>query len=369
MPANTKYLFKKRIAVVGTVGVPSRYGGFETLADQLVQRIDVRDAELVIYCQRSAYPEYEKTEGTYFGHRRVFIPLAANGSLSLIYDAASIFHAIWVDKSDVVLALGYSGSWVFPFVKALSRRTKLVVNVDGVESRRGKFGRVAKAVLRLLEYFALRFSDTVIADNLGIVTLILNAHGRAPVFIPYGGDHTLLGDVAQVFPRRTTGYFLSIARVEPENNCHMILESFKISGFPLVFVGNWNSSGYGRGLRSQYSNVDNLKLLDPMYDLSALQSLRSGAVGYVHGHSVGGTNPSLVEAIFHTDRIFAYDCVFNRHTLLDAGCYFSDVETLVSLLGDFRDKAIEGEVLEGLRRQYQWDSVIESYRAVLLRVP
>lgn len=134
--------------------------------------------------------------------------------------------------------------------------------------------------------------------------------------IAYGGDHALETEKADAYePVLPKNYGLTLCRIEPENNVDLILAAFsEMEMFPLVVIGNWDDSPYGRGLKRQYEHFDNLVLLDPIYDLGILRLIGEGAALYVHGHSAGGTNPSLVEMMHFGKLIFAYDFIFNRCT-------------------------------------------------------
>lgn len=350
------------IGVVGTMGVPGRYGGFETLAEQLGRNIDPTRARLVFYCQRSAYPELQGPADTDFeGHRRVFIPLRANGAASLFHDALAILHAVLIARVDVMLVLGYSGAWIFPFIRMLRPSLRILTNIDGMEWRRDKFNSRTKKLLMWLESLAVQYSNDVIADNAALVPVAQSIHpGLEPLFIAYGGDHTLV-EPAKLL-NRTEPYYLSIARIEPENNCEMILKAFSaVSTIKLVFVGNWNANSYARRLKECYGQMASIELLDPIYDLSVLAALRMGACGYVHGHSVGGTNPSLVEALFHTNRILAFDCVFNRSTLDGSGAYFANAPRLCELLDMGAGLDMLPQVVQSLRDRYQWGEIATHY--------
>lgn len=347
-----------KIGVVGTVGAPARYGGFETLVEQLARNLTPDQARLVLYCQRTAYPE--DAEATPFaGHHRVFVPLKANGAQSMVHDSLAMLHAALVARVDTLLVLGYSGAWFLPLVRVLRPGMRIVINIDGMEWRRDKFSGFAKRVLRGLEWCATRFSHAVIADNAALVTLAREIHGIQPVLIAYGGDHTLVEPTGAA---PAPGYWLSIARIEPENNCHTILEAAELAGIRLVFVGNWEASNYGIELKARYATQTNITLIDPIYDVARLAALRLNAIGYVHGHSVGGTNPSLVEAIQHTNRMLAFDCAFNRSSLDDLGNYFRDVNSLTELLQHENSGRIASGRLEPLRKRYRWREIVHSYR-------
>lgn len=346
-----------KIGVVGTVGAPARYGGFETLVEQLARNLTPDQARLILYCQRSAYPE--DVEATPFaGHRRVFVPLKANGPQSMLHDPLAMLHAALAARVDTLLVLGYSGAWFLPVLRVLRPGMRIVTNIDGMEWRRDKFGRFAKKVLRGLEWCATRFSKAVIADNAALVTLAHELHGIEPVLIAYGGDHTLVEPAGTAPP---PGYWLSVARIEPENNCHMILDAAVASSIRLVFVGNWEASDYGRELKTRYGDLDGFTLMDPVYDVARLAALRRNATGYLHGHSVGGTNPSLVEALQHTNRMLAFDCAFNRSTMDQVGEYFRDSLGLAGLMRGEDSGRIANDRLAALRDRYRWRGIADSY--------
>ena len=348
------------IGIVGTVGVPARYGGFETLAEQLARNIDPAQSRLLLYGQKSAYTAAERA-GPFAGHRRCFLPLAANGVQSMVHDALAMLHAALIARVDVLLVLGTSGAWALPIVRLLRPSIRIVTNIDGLEWRRDKFGRRAKALLKLLEWFAVKASHSVIADNDALVPIVRTIHGIEPVMIAYGGDHVQVPPAPGPAP---VGHWLAIARIEPENNSAMILEGAALAGVQLIFVGNWAANDYGRDLTSRWGSTAGLTLHDPIYEQATLALLRESAVGYVHGHSVGGTNPSLVEALFDTDRVLAFDCAFNRMTLADQGEYFNSTTALAAALAQPGSGTIPIAALQSLRTRYLWRSIADDYLRV-----
>ncbi|MCB1773679.1 MAG: glycosyltransferase, partial [Gammaproteobacteria bacterium] len=191
--------------------------------------------------------------------------------------------------------------------------------------------------------------------------------------IAYGGDHAIDCDAAPVddldLPEN---YALAIGRVEPENNAAMMLEAFASdSSRSLVAVGNWQRTKYGRSLVRRYAGNPQIRLLEPIYDLGRLKALRAGARLYVHGHSAGGTNPSLVEAMQFGIPVFAYDCVFNRSSTEERALFFRTSTELRALL-DKVDEATLAQVANDMqaiaRRRYTWSAVADQYYALLDRV-
>lgn len=355
----------KAIPLVGTVGVPARYGGFETLAEQLCSHVSAKDVQFVVYCERSAYREGERS-ADFAGHRRIFLPLRANGVASMFHDALALIDAVFRRNADQVFIFGYSGAWILPVLKLLRPRVRYIVNVDGMEWRRDKFSTPARLLLKALEWCAARTASVVIADNDALADLFRERYRGEPVVIAYGGDHTVLPAAPAISNTAPQGHYLAIARIEPENNTETIIQGCIAANVPLVFIGNWKANAYGLSLRERYGNASGITLLDPIYDQADLAPWRAGAIGYIHGHSVGGTNPSLVEALFHTRRMVSFDCAFNRATLSGAGRYFTDADDLAALLRN-GPPPIDDEELATLRGTYRWDAIAARYLGLLQR--
>lgn len=358
-----------KISILGTVGIPAAYGGFETLAENLARFHQGKQlpGELVVYC--SAKKNLPRLD-TWLGAELRYIRLNANGVSSIPYDILSLFSAIR-QRSDVILLLGVSGAIALPLVRLLSS-ARIVTNIDGIEWKREKWNGMARWFLRFSEWAAVKFSHEVVADNGGIAAHILEAYGRTCHVIAYGGDHALRAEPrAFELVRLPDRYALALCRIEPENNVAMILEAFAaLPGMPLVFVGNWSRSDYGRALRHTYASHVHLQLLDPIYDLDVLHTVRSKATVYVHGHSAGGTNPSLVEMMHFGVPALAFDCVFNRHTTDDKAFWFKDASSLAAVVAALTpaDKArVAADMSRIARERYTWKVVGEDYFSLLLK--
>ena len=338
------------ISVIGTVGVPACYGGFESLVENLLpsRKIDL------IYCTRKAY-ENELSE--YKGSRLKYWSLDANGVQSIPYDVISIVHSLLFTKNDL-LVLGVSGAIAIPFFKLFSKR-KVVTNIDGLEWKRAKWGKTAKWFLKFSEKVAVKFSDKVIADNAAIAEHVLTAYNKQAEVIAYGGDHAVKGHL----PAEKEAFSLALCRIEPENNVKMILEAYaQVPNQSLKFIGNWNNSEFGKELKNRFGVFNNIELIDPIYDLEQLFKLRSKAARYIHGHSAGGTNPSLVEMMFFDLPIYCFDCNYNRASTEDKAMYFSSSEHLVELLNTKNeDLTIAKQMLEVSKRRYTWSIVKQQY--------
>lgn len=352
----------KSIAIVGTVGVPANYGGFETLVENLVrynERVSGK-YDLTVYCSSVVH---HKRQPLYKSANLRYLPFRANGVESILYDAISLFSAAW-NRNDVILVLGVSGAIVIPVIRLIFSG-RIITNVDGIESRRGKWGWLARRFLSVSERIAIRFSHELISDNDAIAQYLKSQYGASSRTIAYGGDHAVTVDTKPLNLSLPVHYAVAVCRIEPENNIRVILEAFsKEENLKLVIVGNWDNSPFGRALRRKYGQMNNIFLLDPIYDLGKLKTLRSGAFAYIHGHSAGGTNPSLVEAMHFGVAAIAFDCDFNRNTTEQKALYFTDADSLQGCLGGLTVKhrdEVGRAMFEVAQRRYTWDTVASEY--------
>jgi glycosyltransferase involved in cell wall biosynthesis len=352
--------------IVGIVGLPARYGGFETLVDNLLDSPSFSSAGTVVYCDPSA--KQSKRSG-YKGATLETLRWRANGWQSVLYDSEGMLRASLAD--DRVLILGTSATALLPFLRLLFPKVRYAVNIGGLEWKRSKWGPVARRLLKLNERMAAKFAHSLIADNQGLVDYLRETYGVGAVFIPYGGDHYLSHEpddaVFDEWRVPRSGYDFAVARAQPDNNLELILDAYADVGSPLVFVSNWDSSDFGKRVRERYRRRENLHLVGPIYSAPKMRALHRGARLYVHGHSAGGTNPALVEAMWAGLPILAFDVNFNRYTTGGRAEYFSSRGELAAALGRLDEDSLArmGRELEGLaRRQYTWASVQKSYSSL-----
>ncbi|MBB7296194.1 DUF1972 domain-containing protein, partial [Escherichia coli] len=233
----------KKIAIIGTVGIPASYGGFETLVENLT-RYNSSGVEYNVFCSSFHYKSHQKKHN---GARLIYIPLKANGWQSIAYDIISLAYSIFL-KPDVILILGVSGCSFLPFFKLLTR-AKFITNIDGLEWRRDKWNSKVKRFLKFSEKIAVQYSDVVITDNEAISEYVFNEYNKDSRVIAYGGDHAWL-NTEDVFTTRNykSDYYLSVCRIEPENNVELILKTFSKLKYKIKFIGNWNGSELGKKL-------------------------------------------------------------------------------------------------------------------------
>lgn len=349
----------KNVAVVGTVGIPACYGGFESLVENLTM-FNSKDVNYIVFCSSKNYDDQLPYHN---GAELVYIPLKANGSQSIPYDILSLVKCI-ATKPDVVLILGVSGCIFLPIFKLFSK-SKVVTNIDGLEWKRDKWGWAIRKFLKFSEMLAVRFSDVVVTDNKAIGDYVVQEYGKDNVTIAYGGDHAIREDFASTFVSEgSSSYALGLCRIEPENNVELILEAFSKNKRKLKFVGNWESSTFGKELKGKYSTYENIDLIDPIYDLDELYKLRKNCNLYLHGHSAGGTNPSLVEMMHFGVPIFAFDCSFNRYSTDNQAHYFSSIDELISLIDSTERNSLikNGDAMADIARaRYTWDEITRQY--------
>jgi glycosyltransferase involved in cell wall biosynthesis len=354
------------VAIIGCAGVPAQYGGFETLAEQLVYyfRDHAPLVDLTVYCSSATYQTKLETFET---AALRYIPLKANGKQSMVYDMWSMIHAV-AQGTDAVILLGHGGSFIIPIIKFFSK-TKFITNIDGIEWRREKWSSLARAILKKSEAFAIRHSHAIIVDNEAIADYVKENFGRSCVLIPYGGDHALLAKPDPNYTSKLPDSFaLALCRIEPENNVHVILEAFAELQTPLVFVGNWDNSDYGRDLKHKYRGHCSITIHDPVYDHGGLRAIRDRASLYVHGHSAGGTNPALVEMMHFGIPVFAYDCSFNRCTAEGKASYFASADELtvaIKALTTAVSLKIGKDMQEIAKRRYTWQEIGDLYNRIL----
>jgi glycosyltransferase involved in cell wall biosynthesis len=318
-----------------------------------------------VYCSSKNYPEAER-KMAHNGARLVYLPMSANGIQSIFYDIISILHALLF--ADVLLVLGVSAGFVLPLVRLFTNR-KIITSIDGLEWKRNKWSKAARWFLWASEWCAVKASHANIADNESIQDYTAMRYGKLSTIIEYGADHvqpvTPQPADYERYPFLTKAYAVKVCRIEPENNIHIVLEAFSgLPGHNLVFVGNWNASEYGRKLRRQYNNYSNIIMLDPIYNQHDIDMLRSNAVLYIHGHSAGGTNPSLVEAMHLQLPVMAWGVNYNRTTTEGAARYFKSAEELRHHIRDTRVKELKqlgAAMAEIAHRRYRWSVIAKKY--------
>ena len=352
---------KTRVAIVGTVGIPARYGGFETLVENLV----IKQPEFIEYIVFASSVNYKTKPSNYLKAKIKYLPFRANGIQSIIYDSISLFMACKI--SDVILLLGVSGAIALPFLTFFYPKVKIITNIDGIEWKRNKWNILAKKFLKISEKIAVRNSHQVITDNKAIENYVKDNYDFNSVTITYGANEILKPLTLKNFKHlniKENKYAFKVARIEPENNLEMILDAFINVSLSIVIVGNWTSSSYGKKMLNNYSNYSNINLLEPIYDSKLLNELRSNCKIYIHGHSAGGTNPSLVEAMALKLPVISYDVNFNRNTLKNNGIFYKsseELELIIKNISGYDLDYLGSKNHENFRINYTWETIVNQY--------
>lgn len=359
---------KRKVAIIGTVGIPAKYGGFEKLAEHLVTDLHHK-YDMTVYCTAKKYAKAERIK-TYRGARLIYLPIDANGVLGIVYACISILHAIFY--ADVLVVLGVSGGFMLPFVRIFTSK-KIVTSIDGMEWKREKSSKPARPYLWVAEWMAVKFSHASITDNEASQDYTAIRYNKLSSIIEYGADHTLKVKPTREhlvkYPFLMRPYACNVCRIEPENNVHLMLEAFSLlPRQKLVVIGNWNNSAFGKELRSRFSHFQHLILMDPVYDQRELDVIRGNCYVYIHGNSEGGTNPSLVEAMFLELPVIAFDVAYNRKTTGGKAFYFKSVGSLVDILvkKKLSDYKMLAEIMKSIAyRRYTWKVIALKYAFLL----
>ncbi|MGY1809664.1 DUF1972 domain-containing protein [Blastococcus sp. SYSU D00669] len=359
-----------RIAMVGTRGVPARYGGFETAVEEVGRRLTERGHEVVVYCR--TVPGQGERLPEHLGMRLVHLPAARKRSLeTLTHTALSVAHLVR-HRTDVAFVFNAANSPLLPLLRLA--RIPVATHVDGLEWKRAKWGPAGQRYYRAAEGLAVRWSDALIADAVGIADYYEHEFAAPTTLLTYGAPLIAPGsDRLAELGLAPGGYHLVVARFEPENHVDVIVDGYVRSAArkPLVVVGSAPYSDEYTG-RVHALADDRVRFLGGVWDQVQLDQLYGNAYTYLHGHSVGGTNPSLLRAIGAGAAVIAFDVDFNREVAADAGRYFADAAGLAACLqaAEAEPGAVRqaGTRARALAAGYDWDDVAAGYEDLARRL-
>ncbi|MFZ4522019.1 MAG: DUF1972 domain-containing protein [Bacteroidales bacterium] len=360
-----------KVGILGTRGIPNNYGGFEQFAEYFSARLAKHGIEVWVY--NSHHHPYQKSEwnGVHIIH--CFDPENLVGPAGpFIYDLNCILDSR-KRRFDVILQLGYATSSVW--YPLLPKGARVITNMDGLEWSRSKYNRLLKFFIRKAEGMAVRSSDLLVADSPHIKEYFQTTHGMDSLFIPYGAEVLQKPDPDSLhgFKVEPGSYYLAISRIQSDNNTEIIIKGYIESGStkPMLLIGSTNNS-YCKYLQSAYPS-SNIRFLGGIYDVNILNQLRHYCSMYFHGHSSGGTNPSLLEAMASGALICANENQFNRKILGDDAFYFRNEHDIAKLIwsepikDDYTSFFVNNE--EKINTGYQWDNItdlyIEAFKSVL----
>jgi glycosyltransferase involved in cell wall biosynthesis len=357
------------IAMVGTRGVPARYGGFETAVEEVGRRLADAGHRVVVYCRTAKDAD---RPDRYLGMDLVHLPAARKRSLeTLSHTALSVAHLVR-HRTDAAFVFNAANAPLLPLIRAA--RMPVATHVDGLEWRRAKWGPTGRRYYRGAESLAVRWSDALIADAVGIADYYRREFDAPTTLLTYGAPLITPGsDRLAELGLEAGGYHLVVARFEPENHVDVIVDGYRRSAAtkPLVVVG---SAPYSDAYTQRVHALADarVRFLGGIWDQEQLDQLYANCCTYLHGHSVGGTNPSLLRALGAGAAVLAFDVDFNREVAADSGRYFAgpgDVAALVDAAeADPHEVAGAGTRARELAKRYDWDDVASGYEQLARRL-
>lgn len=361
------------LLILGTRGIPASHGGFETFAERLALFLVERGWNVGVYCQSEVWEVRKRFASRMWrGIELIDVEVTSTGPAgTLEFDAHCARHA--AKRDGVCLVLGYNGAIVLPYLRL--RGAKLITNMDGIEWRRAKWGRAVRAWFWMNEWIAAWSSQRLVADHPAIADHVATRRPRqAIVTIPYGGDPVYEAPTEPVTAMglEPDRYLVSIARIEPDNSILDIVRTFsrRHRGVRLVVLGRLDEGNtYHRAIRAAAS--EEVLFTGAIYDAATLRALRFHARAYLHGHTVGGTNPSLVEALWAGNAVIAHRNVYNTWTAGPEQFFFSDRTSLeTALTAVLTDEIAVTRARAAARRQaaerFEWTDVLLAYERELV---
>ncbi len=360
-----------KVAIIGTRGLPAKYGGFETFAQEVSERLAEKDIEVTVVCPNS------ETMHSSLGNVKLIYTKSNKDDTPMKYYFESVYLAV-KGSFDIVLMCGQGGYAYLPHLwKKKTEKPVFITNTDGIEHRRTKWNKFVRLGVRVVgELTSVLFSDVLVADSKGIRDYLKKEYRFIPskkIFtIEYGAEAlspddypvSLLSDLNLA----SGGYHLVVARLEPENNVSMIIDGYNLAKTEkeLIVVGNIKDNDFVRSLQER-AKGRNIRFIGGVYDPLKLKALRIHCASYLHGHSVGGTNPSLLEALGAGNIVIGHDNPFNREVTDNKMFYFSDAEECakaieaVDELSDEKRSEYRNIGTQRIIEYYNWDRIADEY--------
>jgi len=353
-----------KIGILGTRGIPNYHGGFEQFAEFFSVYLTQQNHEVYVY-NSNKHPYQEKLfKGVNIIH--CYDPEDKIGTPGqFIYDLNCILDSRKRDF-DILLQLGYTSSTIW--YKLLPKKAIIITNMDGLEWKRSKYSKKVQKFLKYAERLGVKSSDFLVADSIGIQSYLKSTYDVDSKYIAYGAEQFNTPDpnTLQEFDLKPYAYNMLIARLEPENNIETILDGVALSKTqaPFIVVGKHNVNAFGKYLKNKFKDHKNIRFVGGIYDLNTLNNLRYYSSLYFHGHSVGGTNPSLLEAMSSKAFIIANDNQFNKSILKQNAFYFEtaiDVKQHLDNLSKQEHLDKVDNCFNDIEKNFSWDVINKEY--------
>lgn len=352
-----------KIAILGTRGIPNYYGGFEQFAEFFSVYLVEKGHE--VYCYNSHdHPFQEKTfHGVTIIHQ--YDPEYKFGTFGqFMYDYNCIMDSRKRDF-DIILQLGYTSNSVWCFL--LPKKSIIITNMDGLEWKRTKYSKPVQQFLKFAERLAANNSDFLVSDSLGIKIFLKEKYKKESTYIAYGANPFLAPtiEILKEYNVEKENYNMIMARFEPENNLDMVLEGVTMTKdtMPILVIGK-HMTKYGEYLKNKYKDHSNIRFMGGIYNLEHLNNLRYFSNLYFHGHSVGGTNPSLLEAMASKALVVAHNNDFNRGILKENSFYFSNATEVKNILNTIKKSDnlhLVQNNFDAIENEFNWDKINGEY--------
>lgn len=359
-----------KIGILGTRGIPNTYGGFEQFAQYLAEGLVEKGHAVSVYNSSThsyKQPFWKKVQIIHCSDPENKIGTVGQ----FIYDFNCLRDA-GRRNFDILLQLGYTSNSVW--YRYWPKNAINIINMDGLEWKRAKYNKFTQRFLKWAESLAASRADILIADSIGIRDHLQREYKKSAFYIPYGAEipENFSTSSLSKFNLEANKYYLLIARMEPENNIETIIQGYKQSEqcYPLIMVGSTQNK-HGQFLLKKYSS-EFIQFHGAIYDQHVINSLRHFSTLYFHGHSVGGTNPSLLEAMACGCNIAAHDNLFNRAILETDASYFSTADDVKQVINQPSQQDVTSRYcqhnIDKIRTIYNWNKIINDYEAIFLKV-
>lgn len=361
---------KLKIGIIGTRGIPNRYGGFEQFAEYLSKGLVSKHHEMFVYNSHNHFYQEKTWNGVNIIH--CYDPEDYIGkSGQFIYDFNCIIDAR-KRKFDVLLILGYTSISIWG--RLFPKDSTIIINMDGLEWQRVKYSWLTQRFLLYAERLAVKFGNFLISDSTAIQSYLYNKYNVKSEYIAYGAEIYNNEDLSLLkqFNITQSGYYLIMARIEPENNIETILEGFCTSKSirKMIIIGN-PTNKFGKHLVNRFKSDPRISFIGAIYDSKMVHTLKRFSFLYFHGHSVGGTNPSLLEAMASRALIAAHDNIFNRAVLGDNALYFKTSTDVCVLTGREIEEPLRNRMINKnitlIKEKYSQQKIIDNYEAFLIK--
>lgn len=360
---------KLRIAILGTRGIPNYYGGFEHISEYVSAGLVKRGHSVTVYNSHNHPYTQANWNGVEIKH--CYDPEYLVGTTGqFIYDMNCLLDAR-KRKFDVVLIMGYTSSSVWG--KLYPKKSTIITNMDGMEWKRSKYSKPVQQFLKYAEKLAVKYSHYYVADSRVIKSYLADKYNISSEYIPYGADVYSDQEREQYDFNEALkeDYFLLMARMEPENNIETILDGFNRSNSNRKFkVLGDTGNRFGKYITNKFNNDERIEFKGAIFDTPKVRSLQNNSYLYFHGHSVGGTNPSLLEAMASEALIAAHNNPFNKSVLSTDAFYFSNAGEVQELVETVQrqdpEKSMVMNNLHKIQGQFNWETVIDQYEEFIV---